>query len=246
LKGSEGVQFAPLGDETVVTVTSPWERPSFIGAYPPSDRTLGTDGFSAAWNVSSFGRSYPHTWYSDVPVSRDTIRASLFGVSLHEGVDLYTQVSRSVTYAVLFILVTFTVFFLFEILTGLRLHPVQYLLIGSALALFYLLLLSLAEHIGFPLAYAIATSMIILLITGYSVSVLQQKIRALLIFFVLLALYGYLYFVLSLEDYALLFGSLLVFALLASVMYLTRRIDWYALGKSGTDTNHATDMSPKV
>lgn len=231
IKGSQQMLFTPVGKETRVSVQSPWPTPSFTGAFLPSERTITDAGFTASWNVSSFGRSYPQTWEGMHTIPFHTFAASAFGVKLHEGVDLYTQLTRSVKYAVLFIVVTFTAFFLFEVLAQIRIHPLQYILIGSALALFYLLLLSFAEHIGFMRAYVTATTMIVLLITAYSASVLKQKFRAFLIGILLSALYGYLYFVLKLEDYALLFGSLLLFFLLANVMYLTRNIDWFNVSK---------------
>jgi len=202
-----------------------------MGAFLPSDRTVSDTGFNATWHVSSFGRNYPQTWEGTDVVSYATLAESAFGVSFYDGVDLYTQLFRSVKYSVLFIVITFTVFFLFEVLQKVRVHPIQYLLIGSALALFYLLLLSLAEQIGFLYAYLLATAMTTLLVVGYSASVLKQKSRALLVGVQLMVLYGYLYFVLKLEDYALLFGALLLFALLASVMYLTRNVDWFTLGR---------------
>lgn len=227
LRGSNDVTFMPVGKATHVAVSSSWSSPEFTGAFLPSERTLNEDGFRAAWSISSFGRDFPQSWVSSNPVSLDTILDSGFSVRLYKGVDLYTQVERATKYAVLFIVVVFTVFFLLEVLTRLHIHPVQYTLIGAALALFYLLLLSLTEHLGFLWAYVIATVMTTALITGYSMSVLKQKGRAVLVSVVLIVLYGYLYFVLKLEDYALLFGSLLVFVLLGSVMYLTRDIDWF-------------------
>ncbi len=230
VKGTGEALFVPVGKETEVAITSPWKTPAFTGAFLPSERTMRDDGFNASWQVASFGRSYPQAWDGD-SVMLSSLYESAFGVDLFEGVDLYTELYRSIKYAVLFIVITFTVFFLFEVLQSVRVHPIQYLLIGSALALFYLLLLSLAEQIGFLHAYLLATVMTTLLITGYSASVLKQKSRALLVGVKLLALYGYLYFVLQMEDYALLFGALLLFALLASVMFLTRSVDWFSMAK---------------
>lgn len=230
IKGTGDAQFVPVGGETEVTITSPWKTPSFIGAFLPADRTISDTGFSAVWNVSSFGRNYPQVW-REGDVTFSALNDSAFGVRFVDGVDLYTQMFRSIKYAVLFILITFILFFLFEVLQKVRVHPIQYLLIGSALALFYLLLLSLAEQIGFLYAYVLATGMITLLITSYSASVLKQKAGVLLVGMKLILLYGYLYFVLQMEEYALLFGALLLFALLASVMFLTRTIDWFSMAK---------------
>lgn len=228
LKGSEGISFAPVGNETVVSVSSPWPLPQFVGAFLPSQREISTSGFNAEWRISSFGRSYPQTWEGEaVPLQQLTDSAA--GVDLYQGVDTYDMISRSVKYAILFIVVTFAVFFLFDVLTNVRIHPIQYFLIGSALALFYILLLSLAEQIGFLLAYMLATAMIVILITTYSAYVLKKRRRTIPIAALLVTLYGYLYFVLQLEDYALLFGSLLLFSLLAAIMYVTRNVDWFNL-----------------
>jgi inner membrane protein involved in colicin E2 resistance len=139
----------------------------------------------------------------------------------------YRKIVRSIKYAILFFVVTFATLFFSEIVYGLRLHPLQYFLVGAALALFYLLLLSLAEYIGFRYAYFLSTGMIVSLVAGYSRSILKSDWRAASIGGLLILIYGYLYFVLSLEQYALLSGSLLVFASLATIMFLTRNIDWF-------------------
>lgn len=230
IKGSEGISFTPVGKEMVVLVFSPWQSPKFTGTFLPSQREVSASGFRAEWKLSSFGRSFPQTWRGD-DVTTSQLMASTFGVDLYPGVDSYDMIFRSVKYAVLFIIITFAVFFLFDILAKVRVHPIQYLLIGSALALFYILLLSLTEQIGFIVAYVTATVMVSVLVTLYSTFVLRSKRRAAPIAVMLATLYGYLYFVLQLEDYALLFGSLLLFILLSAVMYLTRNIDWYLLGR---------------
>ena len=235
LHGSEKVMFAPVGRENEIHLSSPWGTPAFTGAFLPSERQISPDSFSATWKVSSFGRNYPQSFENDGTISFNTLESSAFGVSLNEGVDLYTQVYRSIKYAILFITITFVVFFLFEVLSHVRLHAIQYLLIGLALALFYLLLLSLSEHIGFLKAYIVATTMTSLLISAYSSKVLGKGSRGLGIYVLLTLLYGYLYFTLNLEDYALLFGSLLLFILLGGVMYLTRNIEWSVLSNNSGD-----------
>ncbi len=231
LKGIGEAKFTPVGKETEVYAASPWQTPSFTGAFLPSERSVSDDGFTATWRVSSFGRNYPQVWESTDAVSAASLVDSAFGVEFHEGVDLYLQMYRSIKYAILFIVITFTTLFLFEVLRKVRVHPIQYLLIGSALALFYLLLLSLAEQIGFLYAYLLATAMVTVLITSYGASVLKNRSHTLLLGGMLALLYGYLYFVLQLEDYALLFGALLLFALLAGVMFLTRKVDWFGFGR---------------
>jgi inner membrane protein len=148
-------------------------------------------------------------------------------VSFVQAVDHYQQTERAVKYGLLFVILTFTVFLLWELLRNLRLHPVQYVLIGAALVVFYLLLLSLAEHIPFAAAYGVAATATIALVAGYSASVLLAGLRgALGIGAWLAALYGVLFVLLQLEDVALLVGSVFVFVMLALVMFLTRRIDW--------------------
>jgi inner membrane protein len=231
LKGSEGISIAPVGKETIINISSSWPSPSFVGAFLPGDREVTESGFKSEWRISSFGRSYPQIWQGDA-VGLEQVLNSSAGVDLREQIDAYDMTFRSVKYAILFIVITFAAFFLFDVLANVRVHPVQYLLIGSALSLFYLLLLSLSEQIGFLAAYIVATAMIAILVTMYSAYVLKNNRRALPIFILLVTLYGYLYFVLRLEDYALLFGSFLLFALLAVAMYMTRNIDWFALGKA--------------
>ena len=210
LNGSEGISFAP----------------KFVGAFLPSSRRVSSSGFTAEWNISSFGQTYPSVW-KEGEVDANQLVNSAAGVDLLQGVDIYGELYRSIKYAILFIVITFASFFVFEILAGLRIHPVQYLLIGGSLALFYLLLLSLSEQIGFLPSYIISTLMTVLLITAYSARVLQSRRRAYPILAILTTLYGYLYFVLQLEDYALIFGSFLLFVLLSVVMYLTRNVNWF-------------------
>ena len=226
LKGSEGISFAPVGKETYIAVASKWGKLKFTGEFLPASREITDSDFSAEWNISSFGQTYPGSW-SDGEVDQSQLLNSAAGVDLLQSIDIYDQLYRSIKYAILFIVITFAAFFVFEILAGLRIHPVQYLLIGASLALFYLLLLSLSEHIGFLPSYLLSTLMTALLITVYSTKVLQSRRRAYPIFALLVILYGYLFFVLQLEDYALLFGSLLLFVLLSMAMHLTRNVNWF-------------------
>ena len=227
IRGSEKLEFLPLGDETKVDLKSNWNSPSFTGAYLPNERDIA-HGFSANWSVSSFGRTYPGQWL-DSEVSAQMLSDSRFGVSLIQGVDFYTKINRTVKYAIMFIAITFLAFFLFEVLNKLRIHPFQYLLVGFALALFYLLLLSLSERFGFLPAYAFSTIATIGLITGYSAKVLKANKKALIVAGLLFLLYSYLYIIVQLEDLALLYGSILLFLLLSLTMYLTRNIDWYQI-----------------
>jgi inner membrane protein len=231
LNGTRDLRIVPAGNDTSANLTSSWAHPGFIGS-SPQERTVDDSGFKAAWNVSYFGRGFPRAW-SDGGVDREKMRnqadASAFGVSLVQPVDIYQQAERSVKYAALFIVFTFVVFFLFEVVRARLLHPVQYLFVGFALCVFFLLLISLSEHFGFDRAYAVAAIAITFLISIYSVFVLDGLKEGVVVGGVIAALYGFLYLLLRLEDYALLAGSLGLFAALALVMLLTRRVNWYEL-----------------
>ena len=231
LDGSRSLQFLPMGRQTTVKLTAPWPDPSFVGAYLPESRKITQSGFEATWSVPYFGRSYPQQWLlgnAEKVAPQDALNASAFGVDLFLPVDAYQKTERSLKYGVLFLLLTFLTFFLYEVFNPFSLHPLQYLLVGSALCLFYLLLLSISEHAPFGLAYMVASAATVALIGGYSAAILRGKLRALGTAAALAALYGYLYVLLQLEDYALLLGSVGLFAILTLVMYVTRRIDWYA------------------
>jgi inner membrane protein len=230
LQGTESLSVAPLGASTEASLASPWPSPSFSGSFLPETRRTGPEGFTAAWRVSSFGRAYPQSWKACPP--SDVIARSLFGARLFLPADAYQQTTRALKYAVLFVGLTFLAFALFEVLGGVRLHPMQYLLAGFALALFYLLLLSLAEHAGFGAAYLAAAAATTLLLAGWGAYVLAAAARAALLGAGLATLYGYLYVLLRLEDWALLLGSAALFAILAGVMLGTRRVDWWTLGSA--------------
>jgi inner membrane protein len=229
LKGSEGVYFTPVGRSNRVTLRSNWPGPSFQGNWLPDRHDVKGDGFQASWSVSSLGRNFPQSWLEN-SVQPQVLEASRFGVDLLQTNDHYQRTSRSVKYAGLFLLLTFVTLWLVEVLCRVRVHPIQYVLIGGAMTVFYLLLLSLSEHIGFTAAYVAATVAIVAQISVYSRFVLGTPRRAALLGTTVAALYGYLCVVLVNEDYALLIGSLGVFAVLALVMALTRRVDWFAPG----------------
>jgi inner membrane protein len=231
LNGSRDLRIVPAGNATTANLSSTWPHPGFVGT-SPQDRTVADSGFRATWDVSYFGRGFPRAW-SDGGVDREKMRnqadASAFGVTLVQPVDIYQQAERSVKYAALFIVLTFVVFFLFEVVRARLLHPVQYVFVGFALCVFYLLLTSLSEHFGFDWAYSAAAAAITLLVSTYSVFVLDGFKEGVVVGASTGALYGFLYLLLRLEDYALLAGSLGLFAALALVMLLTRRVNWYEL-----------------
>jgi inner membrane protein len=232
INGSHDIRFLPAAEETTVTVQSPWPHPSFSGGLLPEERTITDAGFSARWRATDFGRAYPSRWVgSDVDVQQlsSLAESSTFGVALIQPVDIYQQAERAVKYAVLFLALTFMVFFLWEVLHTARLHPVQYAFVGFALCLFYLLLVSLSEHSGFDPAYAVSSVVTTLLIGGYSRAVLRGTKQGASVVAALASLYGFLYLLLRLEDYALLAGTVGLFFILSIVMFVTRRMDWYGL-----------------
>lgn len=234
LNGSRDVRFAPFGVRNVVTVKSPWPDPKFTGGFLPVEREVRKDGFTAKWDVSYYGRSWPQsatTRGGGVP-DAGMIEPSMFGVEFLSSVDSYRNVERSTKYGILFIVMVFAAFFLFEVLAGLSIHPIQYLLVGLALALFFLVLLSLSEFVAFGAAYLLAALTAGGLIVGYCARILGQPRRAGILAAELGAVYGYLFVVLQLQDFSLLMGSALLVATLGTIMYLTRGVDWYGFDKS--------------
>ena len=216
IAGSEALAVAPLGSDTTVTMRSDWAHPSFTGRFLPLRHEIGAAGFSAEWRVSRYAS----------PGAGD--RQALV-VGFIEPAGLYQRLERASKYGFLFIGLTFAAFLLFELLRRLAIHPIQYALVGLALAMFFLLLVALSEHIAFGTAYAIATGSCVGLISGYLTWVLRSSALSAAFGAALAALYAMLYALLKAEDYSLLGGTLLLFALLAAVMVFTRRIDWYAL-----------------
>jgi inner membrane protein len=211
-----------------VKLRSSWPHPSFSGAFLPSSRELGPDGFQAEWRASEYGRQLPAYWLDGDGPGLRALGGSLFGVELLVGIDAYRSVERATKYGILIVALVFMTFFLFEVLAGAQIHPFQYGLVGVGIALFFVLLLALSEVLAFRLAYLVASGGIVLLLSLYTLSVLRSQRRALLCTFGLGGCFGLLYVILQAEDYALLAGSLALFAALALLMRLTRKIDWYA------------------
>lgn len=230
LNGSDSLDVAPLGRETHVSIRSNWQDPSFAGAFLPDRHEVTEEGFDAEWTVSYYGRAYPQHW--DGAKEGDilpAIRDSSFGVRFVQPVSAYLQSERSAKHGVLFIIFTFAVFFLFETVAGLRIHVFQYGLVGMSLCLFYLLLISVAEHLGFAAAYGIGAAAVVGQIVLYTAKVLASAKRSAAIGALLAALYSGLFVLMGMEDFALLFGSVALFAALGAVMFVTRNIDWYAI-----------------
>ncbi len=224
LNGSQSLYFTPLGQETNVTLHSTWADPSFDGAFLPDERMVSSNGFSASWKVLHLNRNYPQSWLG----RQQNVTTSSFGVRLLVPVDAYQKSTRSAKYAIMFILLTFVTFFFVEVMNSKRIHPIQYIMIGFALSIFYVLLLSISEHLNFNIAFILSSAAITLMITLYSIALFKNKRLTLLTALLLLLMYGFIYTVLQLQDYALLIGSLGLFFVLASFMFLSRKIDWYA------------------
>jgi inner membrane protein len=252
LNGSKRIDFLPFGKTTKVTIESPWGTPSFVGASLPDERQVTDKGFKAVWNELHLNRNYPqqgtgrfigiasnsvenYEQNRAVVSSPDGVGAtkitgeleSSFGVKLLLPVDEYQKTMRSTKYNLMFIVITFIAFFFVEILNRKRLHPIQYLLVGFAICLFYVLLLAISEHLSFNWAYLIGCVTILTLIIFYTQSVFKNTRITLIFNGILALLYGFFYSLLQLEDYSLLLGSVGLLVILAVVMYLTRNIDWY-------------------
>lgn len=223
LNGSSNINFIPIGKTSKVHVAGTWKSPGFIGNFSP-EHTITENGFDANWSVLRFNRSIPETWIDN---QVDTFDDASFGVNLIDPVNHYQQNMRSAKYAFMFIALTFVVFFFVEILTKKRIHPIQYLLVGIALILFYSLLLSISEQINFGIAYLIASIATIGLITVYTYSIFKNKIQTGGLAAMLCMLYIFLYVVLQLEDIALLIGSVGLFIILGIIMFFSRKINWY-------------------
>ena len=222
LNGSEQLFFTPVGKQTTVQMESSWPDPSFTGNQLPDSSAIGKSGFVAKWKSLSHTRTFPQAWRDD----SYNLSSAAFGTDLFIPVNGYQKTMRSVKYAVLCILLTFTAFFLIETNNKKSVHPIQYALIGFALVLFYTLLLSFSEYIGFNGAYAVAALATVGLITWFVRGLLHSTKLSMLLSVVLLLLYSYVFTILQLQDYALLLGSVGLFLTLAIVMYYSRKVQW--------------------
>lgn len=248
LRGNSTLALEPNAGATTWTVRSRWPHPNFGGGFLPEGRNITADGFQATYQISNLALGTTLASTSDVRANTDNsgaVESPYVGrggamsasprqaqVGLMQPVDLYDQVNRSVKYGFLFIGFTFVAFLLFDVIAGVRVAAVEYLLVGAGLVLFFVLLLAFAEVIGFTPAYLLASAAIIALLAGYSAAVLKSSQRGGIIAGLLTGLYAVLYVLLSLEAYSLLIGSVLLFVALAGIMYLTRNLDWSGLGRS--------------
>lgn len=235
LRGMEAISFIPVGKEAEISATSTWPHPQFIGSFLPVSREISKEGYQAVWKITSFASNIADKIIKCENGSCDSLFNSHFGVTHIEAVDVYLQSERSVKYGMLFIGLSFITFFIFEVIMKLPIHPIQYTLVGFAIAIFYLLLISLSEHINFLLAYFIASICCTSLLLFYLRFVLASYKQAFAFSGFLVALYAVLYVIISAEDLALVMGAFLTFTSLAIVMYTTRNIDWYKVGEQLND-----------
>lgn len=236
LNGSDCLSFIPVGKENKIHLKSPWKTVSFVGNMLPTERNITDQGFDAQWNILDYSRVYPQMWLGE----NELLRQSTLGVELRYPIDQYQMTMRSAKYAIMFIGLTFVVFFLIELISRKRIHPAQYLLVSCALVLFYSLLLALSEHIGFGVSYLISALATTMLITTYSTTIFKSKKLSILMGLFLSILYIYLYVILQMENMALLFGSIGLFISLAIVMYVSRKINWYKNDDYESDNSTST------
>lgn len=241
LVGTERLSFVPVGADTVVQLESNWAHPSFNGQFLPADRQVGADGFSASWRVSALASSAQQavasgkgicTAQGEAGPTLNSVCTEAFGVSFIDPANTYALSDRATKYGLLFIGLTFLAVGLFEFMKSLLVHPIQYLLVGTAMSMFFLLLVSLSEHMPFEWAYAVASTACVLLLTYYASHMLGRWSRGLPFGACITMLYCMLFVLLRMEQTALLLGAVALFAVLALVMTLTRRVDWYARFKS--------------
>ncbi len=227
LQGSQNLDFIPLGSTTNVKINSNWPYPSFNGNFLPDHRNVTETGFEADWKVLQLNRNFPQSWIGNKHAEK--IGQSNFGVNLILPLDDYKKSVRSSKYAVMCIALTFLIFFLVEIINKRKIHPFQYILVGFALCIFYILLISISEHSNFNTAYIISSISIIGMISLYALSILKSKKLSLFLLATLTSIYGFLFVTLQLADYALLMGSIGLTLILAATMYFTRNINWYEI-----------------
>ena len=236
IQGGNSLIITPLASENTFKISSKWKDPSFTGGFLPTKREVNNDGFNAEWNIASFNTAFTKYWTSDENANR--VNDNEYLKSLDENSnnvlvsflllnDNYQKTSRSVKYAILFIFIPFFVLFLCEVLSKKRIHPVQYILIGIANAVFYLLLLAISEHLIFNLSYFLSALMVTALTSIYIGYIIKSNKYAFSMALVNALIYIFLFGILQLTDYALLMGTLGLFAVIALAMYFTRNVDWY-------------------
>ena len=222
LRGSRRFSVVPLGKQTTFSMVSPWAEPNFEGSFATTKYEPTAEGFSAHWEVSHLNRNYPQSWVG----KKYTPANDFFGTEFIKTVDNYSKSTRVAKYAILIIALTFMVFYFSELMKGAKVNALQYVLVGLALVLFYTLLLSFSEHIGFNAAYLVAALMTVLMEFFYARSVLGSTKLAAYVAATLTLLYSFVFILIQLKDFALLAGSLGLFVILAGIMFISRRIQW--------------------
>jgi inner membrane protein len=223
LSGVDELNFVPVGKNTKVKLSSTWDDPSFTGNFLPSQREISDKGFTAEWSINHFNRQFPQEWsQSTYDIFKDK-----FGVKFYIPADEYQQTMRSSKYGLLLIIFTFVSFFLVEVFSGKAIHPIQYLLVGLALIIFYSMLLALSEYLLFQYSYLISGVLVISLISLYTKSVYKDRTIVTSISTMLIAFYGFVYVLLQMEDYSLLLGNFALFLILAAIMFFTRKVNWF-------------------
>ncbi len=229
LAGTASLNVVPLARQTDVSLQAQWPDPGFAGAFLPASREVAANGFRAHWQVLDLNRQYGQQWRED---SSDAphLHASAFGVELYQPVGTYQRNERAGKYGILFVALTFVALFLFDALGRWRVHPVQYLLVGLALCTFYVVLLALSEQVGFAWAYLLASIAVVSIISGYAFAAARSRGAGTALGALLAFIYALLYGLVVSEQYSLLMGAIALLVSVGVLMYLTRRVDWYALG----------------
>lgn len=232
LNGSSAFDVAPVARDTAVSLKSNWPHPSFNGAFLPTTREVSAEGFAARWQVPHLARSVPQSWAETNQnyTQLDRFQPYVFGAQFYVPVDYYDLVNRAAKYGLMFLAVAFMAVFVMELTSGRPFHPVQYVFVGLAMIIFYVLLLSLSEHVGFTLAYLLAATATGAMLAAYVGRAIGSAKRGLVMAGIFAALYAILYLILRLEDYALLAGSIVAFIMLTIAMFATLRIDWSTQG----------------
>jgi inner membrane protein len=228
LKGSRRLDFIPTGKTTAVKLTGTWNNPSFDGEFLPDNREVTENGFTASWKILHFNRPFAQQWTQQ----DQELSGADFGVKLLIPVDQYQKSIRTAKYGILIILLTFMALFLVEITQKVRIHPFQYILIGAALIIYYTLLLSFSEHVGYNLAYIISSLATVGLITAYSTTFFTQPRLVALFSALLMLFYVFIYVIILQQDYSLLLGSVGLFLIIGTLMYFSRNVRWYNEGSS--------------
>lgn len=228
LRGGDYISFLPLGKETNVKINSNWPSPNFQGAFLPESHNLTDTNFSAEWNIHALARNFPQTWM-DNKIDSHILQEGSFGINFISPINGYFKNQRAIKYRLMFIFIPFIALFLFEIFTKTKVHPFQYIMVGFAISMFFLLLLSISEHLSFNIAYIISAGASTLMVSAYTGSVFKSMIKGGFMAGINIVLYLYLYMSLASEDYALLIGSLGLFIILALTMIITRKLNWYKI-----------------